>query len=659
MGSYRRLLRLNIKALLLLVALVAVGTAWFFVRPEHRRRVQRQSGLAAIHERDKLYLHECYDEESRKRLIAILGDSRLTHWSAVTTLDLPDRETVLSIGSDRALIVWNRRDGSIRKGFYDWANACWSPEAGLAFVLGYDGTLTTWSIEKNVRLPETLRIPPSEKPLLRSTPDGRYLLHSAKDGMKRMTVWDRDEGRAVAQIEPPDPEDFYSFIGLEGTTVVLVDAKKLVVIDLLTGECRGQVNLPMLEDNSWAVTRAGAFAEDGRRFYFGDVAGRVFEFNLLSHTLEVELPFRLAGLQQMLLRGDAPILSLCGNAGLVATYEISNVRNLNVTAAGSLEEMGIGAGGSAYALMDGRIDFRQRSSMGRMKGGPRNDATCFAFSPVSGQIALAGRDGLISLRSTDDWSLIRAWPAHDGWIRGLLWSPAGNRLASLGDDRVVALWDPSSGQELASFTPILALPQQWACFDPSGSRLFLPGSPQDATIEIFDTTSHLKVGQSPGAPFRIRGNFSLLPDGDTMVVGGSKPAIQLWSLSKGTQVGGGGPPSSADVNLAVSPSGSTVYASWVSKVWAYGLPGFTPLWSAAAHQTLVFDVSISPDGRFVATAGDDGTIAVLDAASGLVAHRFKLAPNGGRIWQVEFSPDGELLAAAMSNGSVVILRAPE
>ena len=71
----------------------------------------------------------------------------------------------------------------------------------------------------------------------------------------------------------------------------------------------------------------------------------------------------------------------------------------------------------------------------------------------------------------------------------------------------------------------------------------------------------------------------------------------------------------------------------------------------SGEQGRVFGVSISPDGRFIVTGGDDRTLRLWTQEGVLV----KAFPgNQGRILSVAFSPDGERIASAGSDGSVIL-----
>src|SRR5207302_2046486 len=70
------------------------------------------------------------------------------------------------------------------------------------------------------------------------------------------------------------------------------------------------------------------------------------------------------------------------------------------------------------------------------------------------------------------------------------------------------------------------------------------------------------------------------------------------------------------------------------------------------HTVAVRSVTFSPDGRRLASAGDDGTVKVWDADKG--QELLSLKRHTSPVLSVAFSPDGLRLAAASGNKPVMV-----
>jgi WD40 repeat protein len=133
--------------------------------------------------------------------------------------------------------------------------------------------------------------------------------------------------------------------------------------------------------------------------------------------------------------------------------------------------------------------------------------------------------------------------------------------------------------------------------------------------------------------------FAMLPDGHTLVTGGSGGSVRLW-----------------DTAAKVRP---VAYTNWdvaldFRSLAAADAPTFSreTLGSAARR----FGFAFTPDSRNLITTDTNGALALWDARSVRLAER--LPALGSNHWGLALSPDGRWLAAGSTSGKLTIWEWP-
>ncbi len=280
--------------------------------------------------------------------------------------------------------------------------------------------------------------------------------------------------------------------------------------------------------------------------------------------------------------------------------------------------------------------------------------TCMAVSRDGGLIAAGGADGVVKVWDAATGRELLAWPAHEGAVRTVAWSPDGRWLASGRGNYArpgpgeVRLWDVGTGRlvhEVATGRGAARL-----AFSPDGKRLYTGAS---NAVLAWDVETGREVMAFHGH-HRAVPALAPSPDGTRLAAGG--PMVTIWDTKTGkvrnTFKGEKGPM----VSLAWDPAGRRLATGGCC-------PGdFTvtirdPVTGAAtparaAHTAEVSGVGFSPDGKHVVSVSEDTTVRISDAATGEpVAFS---AGHAGPVSAVAYGPGGEWLATAGKDGAVKI-----
>jgi RNA polymerase sigma factor (sigma-70 family) len=236
--------------------------------------------------------------------------------------------------------------------------------------------------------------------------------------------------------------------------------------------------------------------------------------------------------------------------------------------------------------------------------------SCLTSSPDGRIVAGGNIDGTICLWQADTGRELRRLEDPKGWVLGLAFAPDGKVLASACNDGVVRLWDLATGAQFRRLTGHTRYARDVA-FSPDGKTLASAAEDQSVRLWRIDTGEEMRRLETSHLQTQA---VAISPDGLLLAAAspGGRP-IQVWELASGRE-----------------------------------LPQFAPLPSPMWIYSAVF----SPDGRTLATGGEDGVVRLWEVPSGQERRRF--TGHTGWVYRVRFAPDGKRLASASNDTTAVV-----
>jgi WD40 repeat protein/energy-coupling factor transporter ATP-binding protein EcfA2 len=246
---------------------------------------------------------------------------------------------------------------------------------------------------------------------------------------------------------------------------------------------------------------------------------------------------------------------------------------------------------------------------------------------------------------------------HNGDVNSVSFSPDGKTLASGSGDKTIKLWNVETGQEICT----LSGPNDivWSVsFSPDGKTL-VSGS-WDNTIKLWNVETGQEIRTLTGHNSGVL-SVSFSPDGKTLATGSGDDTIKLWNVETGQEIctltGHNDPVNS----VSFSPDGKTLAtgsSDKTIKLWNVetgqeirtltGHNGFVDTFSG--HNTGVWSVSFSPDGKTLATGSGDKTIKLWNVETGQEIRT--LTGHNSGVLSVSFSPDGKTLATGSGDDTI-------
>ncbi len=259
-----------------------------------------------------------------------------------------------------------------------------------------------------------------------------------------------------------------------------------------------------------------------------------------------------------------------------------------------------------------------------------------SFSPDGKLIASGGESGKIRLWNSQGKQLAE-FSGHNSPITRLSFSPDSQLIASASQDGQVQIWN-LPGKLLSTFSTGIT-PLETILFNPDGQLIATAGG--EGKIYLYNLQGKLVTKLSEqeqlSAPEKLSKQEKLLgheglvhdlsfsPDGKLLASASEDSSVIVWNLQN-----------QAKIN-EFNPHLDEVYNKFIVNIFN-------------DHIGAVYTVAFSPDGKWLVSGGQDGTVRrwqVIDNSTKSPLHVYQAQVNS-----VTYSPDGQTIISGDDRGTV-------
>jgi WD40 repeat protein len=269
-------------------------------------------------------------------------------------------------------------------------------------------------------------------------------------------------------------------------------------------------------------------------------------------------------------------------------------------------------------------------------------------------LASGGADGTVRLWDLATGALRRTLTGHQYRVLSVAFSRDGKLLASAGADRIVRLWDPTTGEQVQALTGAGGLIRDVA-ISPDGNTV--AAAEGEGAARVWDLRSGKPLRSFHGGECDC---VAFSPDSRTLVASDDH-IIRLWDLQTGWCVATLPGHASLVLSAAFHPDGQRLVSTGMHEdptVRVWDLATLEEKVRLAGHSGDVMVALWRCDGKAILSCGEvDGAARIWDmTVNPPQARVVRLQPPGMTHRHIAQTPEGRYLATANSDGTIAILK---